>query len=85
MYIVMRGELVGMTLAKGEHFYRERIVEQGDSVNILCVLKVYNLCVETILCTKGALYICEQAQDTGLVLRRQLGEALKPFNRQELS
>ena len=53
MYIIMAGELSGIALVPGEQSFRERVIEGGDSVNVLTVLRVHSLCVETVVCSKG--------------------------------
>ena len=49
MYIILSGRLHGITHVSGENVARVRNIFGGDCVNILCVLKIWNLCVETVI------------------------------------
>jgi hypothetical protein len=40
MYLVLHGDLIGVTFVEGEAMPRERLISPGDSINVLCVLKV---------------------------------------------
>ena len=49
MYIILTGRLHGITQVQGEKQPRVRNIFGGDCVNITCVLKIWNLCVETVI------------------------------------
>ena len=52
MYIVHAGSLAGSTRVPGKVATRNRQVLAGDSINVLSILKVWNQCVETVMCPK---------------------------------